>query len=632
MQHDFTVIGVMPHGFNFPDESDLWIPDYNFIISPWGQARTAHNFRSLALLKPGVSVASAQSEMKAIGARLAKEYPADDLPKSVAVTPLHDELVKRVRTTLYLLLGAVALVLLIACANVANLLLAKLAARKQEMAVRTALGASRSNLIRQLLLESLVLAVPAGLLGLLLGWWGGHALVLIAPPNLITKTDVPFDWHVALFAVAASLVCIVLFGLAPALQSSTDDLHSALYAGGSYSVLRGGMGRLRSGIVIGEIAISMALLAGATVLVRSLIALNSVDPGYRAQGLWSMNADFPASNEEDAHHAVQFYLTLIDQARELPGMQDVAATNGLPNEDTSNGTFDIEGRPGPAAGDYISQDAGFIIVSPGYFRVLGIPVLSGRDFNDQDTERGRYTCIINHALVEKFFPDRDPVGQRIKDGYDSADKYMTIVGVVGDVRQESVDLPPIPFIYHPYLQHPLPATSMHILYRSNGENADALRATARRLNPEVAVAFQPLAEVFERTFAPSRFRSTVLGLFAGLALLLALAGVYGVTSYMVTQRRSEIGMRMALGARPLQIASLILRQGLGLVLAGVLTGATITMVGARVFTSVVYGVKVSEPLVLLLIAAVQTLVAALAIYIPARRAAQVDPMLALRSE
>src|SRR6185312_11052873 len=284
-QHEFVVVGVMPAGFAFPEESEVWIPDYDFLVSPWGASRTGHNFRVVGLIKPNVSLAQAQAEMTTIGSRLAKAYPNDDAKKSVAVTPLHDELVKKVRTTLYLLLGAVALVLLIACANVANLLLAKVTMRRQEIAIRTALGASQASIVRQLLSEALALAIPAGILGLLLGWWSAQALAHFSPEILAQAKSVALDWRVAFFAVAVSLLCTVLFGLAPAYQASEVDVNSALHSGGSSRVMSGGMGRLRSSIVVAEIAMSMALLIGSAILIRSLLALGAVNPGYRVQDI-----------------------------------------------------------------------------------------------------------------------------------------------------------------------------------------------------------------------------------------------------------------------------------------------------------------------------------------------------------
>jgi predicted permease len=569
--------------------------------------------------------------MNTIAARLAQQYPADDSQEGIAVSPLHDELVRNVKITLYLLIAAVGLILLIACANVANLLLTKVAVRRREMAIRTALGASRSHIIRQLLAESLVLAILAGALGLVIGSWAAQGLAHVTPAALIANSRIALDWRVALFAFIASLLCTVVFGLAPALQASNADVRGALHAAGSGSVKTGGMGGLRASIVVAEIAMSMALLVGAAILVRSLVALNSVDPGYRVQGLTAMRFSYPAATPDDSKQAVRFYATVLEKGASTPGVRNVAATNALPMESTSDGSFSIAGRPDPEPGDFFKQSADFMLVGPNYFHALGIGFIAGRDFDEHDNAGGQFTCIINQALAQKYFPGQDSIGQRIQTGYDIAN-FMTVVGVVSGVRQSSLQQPPSPLIYMPYQQHPLPATNMQVIFRDSGSGAAALRSEAHRLNPEVVVDFKPVESVVDESFAPSRFRSGLLSLFAGLALLLAVAGLYGVMSFAVAQRRNEIGVRMALGAQKSHVMKLILGQGLWLVLPGVLFGAALAFGAGKVFVSLVYGVKASDPPTFIASAALLVVVALLAMYIPARRAAGADPMLALRSE
>lgn len=633
-QRAFVVVGVMPAGFGFPNDSEVWLFAPEF-LKHWGESRSAHNFRAVGLLKPGVTLEQVRAEMTAIGSRLAAAYPNDDSQKSVAVTPLHDQLVRSVRTTLYLLLAAVALVLLIACANVANLLLAKVAMRKQEIAIRSALGASQGAIVRQLLAEALALAIPAGAIGLLLGWWSAKALAHFAPEMLAQAKSVTLDWRVALFAAGVSLLSCIVFGLVPAFQARDVDVNSSLHSGGSTRVMDSGMGRLRGGIVMAEIAMSMALLIGSAILIRSLIALSAVDPGYRAQGITVMDLSYPASTPEQERQAVQFYSSLLQQGSTTPGVEAIAASTALPNDlgNGSNGTFWIEGRPDPAPGDYSSQNAGFMAVTPGYFHILGIPVVRGRDFSDRDQPDALQTCVINQALARKFFPGEDPIGHRIKTGYDSLNPpFMTIVGVVGDVRQDSLDQPPLPYIYMPYMQHPGPATGLKVLFRGNESVAPSLATVAHHLNPEIAIGFNPLTDLLDQSFAPSRFRSGLLALFAGLALLLALAGLYGVMSYTVAQRRGEIGVRMAMGAQRAQVVRLILAQGLWLVLPGIVIGAAFALATGKLFVSLVYGVKPSDPTTFAVVAMLLAIVALLAMYVPARRAAAVDPMLALRSE
>ena len=630
-QREYTVIGVMPRGFDFPEQSELWIPDYNDYPT-YAQARSGNNYRALGLLKAAVSLQEAQVEMKTIGARLAHQYPAEDGEKSVAVTPLRDELVRKVRMTLYLLLGAVALILLIACANIANLMLAKVTARRREIAIRVALGASRRQIATQLLAESLVLAGCAGAIGLLLGWWCAQGLARIAPAQLIANTSITFDWRVALFAACVSLICTVFFGMAPAFRASHTDVRAGLHATGSYTVAGGGMGKLRGAIVVSEIAMSMALLAGAAILIRSLMALTSVDPGYRVDAITVMQSSYPAENVDDAKRAVTFYASLLSNASSFPGIEDVAATNAPPTEGASDGQFLIEGKPDPAPGDFFTQSAGFMLVSPNYFHSLGIKFVSGRDFNEHDNADGQLTCIINEELAQKSFPGQDPIGHRIKTGYDTVNGYMTIVGVVASVRQDSIEKPPAPYLYMPYQQHPLPATHMQVLFRDKGGAASALRSAAHRLDPEVAVDFRPLEDVVAQGFAPSRFRSGMLGLFAALALILAMAGLYGVMSYTVEQRRSEIGVRMALGARKANVVQLVLGQVLWLVVPGVILGCLLAYAAGKAFVSLVYGVSAGDPATFAGIAILLVMITLLAMYVPARRAAGVDPLLALRSE
>ncbi len=632
---ELVIVGVMPPGFDFPERSEIWIPDYDFIVQPATQERSAHNFRAVGLLKPGVSLEQAQAEMKTIGARLAQQYPKDDKLTSVGITSLRDQLVAQVRLTLYLLLSAVGVVLLIACANVANLMLAKVAVRRQEIAIRTALGASHGDIVRQLLTESLALAVVAGTLGLLLGYWSARALAHVTPAALIANTDITLDWRVALFTLGVSLLCTIIFGLAPAFQASGGDLRSALHTGRTYSTAGSGTGKLRSGIMVAEIALSMALLVAAGILIRSLIALNAVDPGYRVDHLMVLHPMYPADSETDLQHAAAFYSALLEKTAATPGIKEVAAATALPSQPTdSNGGFWIAGHPDPPPGDYITQSALFMTASPNYFHVVGIPIVKGRDFNEHDTPGAPLTCIVSEPLARRFFPGENPIGQQIRFGYDSVTykNYLTIVGVVAGVRQENLEEPPTAQIYVPYQQHPGRTSDMYLIFADSGGGAAALRAEAHRLNPEVPLELKSLTDVVGESFAASRFRSGLLASFAGLALILALIGLYGVMSYTVEQRRSEIGVRMALGAQKSSVVQLILGQGLWLVLPGVALGCVLAFVAGRVFASLIYGVSSSDPITFIGIAAILIAVSALAMYIPARRAARLDPMLALRSE
>ena len=635
-QRDFTLIGVMPRGFHFESDVNVWVPA---VWNPINVALNGKEFRDgyhyevFGRLKQGATLKQAQVEMQAIAARLAGTYK-EDTNISAAVTGLQDSMTSGIRSTLYFLFLAVFLVLVIACSNVANLLLAKVALRKQEFALRVALGASRTHIVTQLLTEALVLAVPAGVLGLLLGWLSAKGLGRLAPASFTQLSSLTLDWRVACFAILAAIVSTVMFGLAPAFQGSNVNLNKSLREGGSYTVVRGGMGRLRAGIIVLEMAISMSLLIGAGLMIRSFSALAGTNRGYRVEGTWAMESMFPAAGIEDSRRAVVFYDQLLQSAETMPGIQKVAAANYLPNGNTASGTFSIEGRNDSAAGGQIPEQASFILISPNYFNILGVSLLKGRDFNHGDSKDSQLTCIINSALARQYFPGEDPLGRRLKTGLDGTD-YMTVVGVFGDIRQVAVNEPPKPAIYMPFQQHPLAAKSMRLLFRSTAGNqtvANELRSAAARLNPEVALRFLPLTEQLESTFAPSRFRSILIGLFAVLALVLASAGLYGVMSYSVTQRGPEIGVRVALGARPGQIIRLILKQGLWLISIGIVLGAIFALGFSRMMTSLVYGVKTTDPTIFAGVALILGGVALSAMYIPARRAAAVDPLRVLRPQ
>jgi len=627
-----TIVGVLPPGFRFPEETDVWFPA-NTIFEEVA-SRGGHNYLVIARLKPEVSLEQAQAQMAAIGTRLAKQYPDTNRDKNVAVTRLRDEMVSHVRLTLFLLLGTVGLVLLIACANVANLLLAKATVRTREIAIRAAVGASRTRIIRQLVTESLLMALAAGAAGLVLAAWGADALVALAPTDVPRLTEAHIDFGVLAFTFGISVLASLLFGLAPALQLSRTDLNEALKQSASRGVT-GGVGRMRSALVVGEVALAVILLAGAGLLIRSFSALHDVALGFRPEKLLVMETSVPTSDSlASARSAARFYKSLSTEIAVLPGVSAVGATREVPGKAGSSGDYRVDHLPEP--GETNDPRAVFSVVTPGTFAALGIPIESGRDFNEADQYDAPFTVIINQALARKTFPGRDPIGHTLNCGLDfESMKHMKIIGVVGDVRQFGPATAPWPEIFMPNEQHPYPSSSMNVVVRTTVESSelvDTLRRKVRALSPDVPVKFTTMeASLAENTAAP-RFRTLLLAIFAGLAACLAMAGVYGVMAYVVGQRSSEIGLRMALGASSSDVLRLILRRGLALAGFGLILGLASALAVSRLLTSILFEVKPNDPLTYIGVAVVLGAVALAASYIPARRAARIDPLDALRQE
>jgi putative ABC transport system permease protein len=628
-----TIVGVLPPGFRFPEETDVWFPA-NTIFEEVN-SRGGHNYLVVARLKPEVRLEQAQAQMTAIGARLAKQYPDTNREKNVAVTSLRDEMVSHVRLMLLLLLGTVGLVLLIACANVANLLLAKATVRTREIAIRAAVGASRSRIIRQLVTESLLMALAAGAAGLVLAAWGAEALVALAPTDVPRLAEAHIDPGVLAFTFGISVLASLLFGLAPALQLSRTDLNEALKQSASRAVTGGGTGWIRSALVAGEVALAVILLAGAGLLIRSFSALHDVALGFRPENVLVMETSVPASEKlESVRSAARFYSTLSAEIAALPGVSAVGATRSLPGKAGSNGDYRVDRLPVP--GETNNPQAVFSVVTPGTFAALGIPIVRGRDFNDADQYEAPFTVIINQALARKTFPGQDPIGHTLNCGLDfDSMKPMKIVGVVGDVRQFGPATAPWPEIFMPNEQHPHPSTSLNIVLRTTadpGAMMETLRRKVRALSPDVPVKFTTMeASLAENTAAP-RFRTLLLAIFAGLAACLAMAGVYGVMAYVVGQRSSEIGLRMALGASSAGVLRLVLRQGLALAAIGLALGLAGAFAASRLLTSMLFEVKPNDPLTYAGVAVLLGVVALAASYIPARRASRIDPLVALRQE
>jgi putative ABC transport system permease protein len=626
------IVGVAPPGFHYPDKTDIWQPAG---IVPVVRVRTVHNYAAVGLLKPGVPLASAREELRVIGNRLAAAYPNDNRLKTVALTPLQDRLTKGVQTTLWVLMGAVAVVLLIACANIANLLLARAATRTREVALRVALGASRGRVARQLLTEYLLLAAVAAVAGLALAQLVLRLLVAMAPAGLPRLNEVAIDRPVLLFALAASLVSTLLFGLAPALHASRLDLTDSLKQGGAKGAVTGGSGRLRSTLVAIEVALSVMLLVSAGLLLRSFQALHRVDLGLSIDRVLTVDASLSGESPEDRRRAARFYQDLIDRVRQQPGVTQAGGGHFVPfGSGGADSAYFIEGRPAPPPGEWTSAD--IQVVTPGYFQTLRVPLRAGRDFSESDTEEAPLVVIVNEALARAAFPGGNALGQRLKTGYAlSTFKWMEIVGVAADARRIDPGRPPRAELFIPYRQHPTSVRAMSVLARTRQEPetmVPLLRDVLRQLNPEVPVRFATMDEAFAQSLAYPRFRTVLVSAFAGLAVLLALVGLFSVLAYLVGQRTKEFAVRFAMGARTMDVVRLVLREGLRLVGVGVVFGIAGALALSRLLKGLLYGVSAWDPGTYAAIVALLVTAALLACVLPAWRAAAVNPLVSLRHD
>ena len=639
-----TVIGVMPAGFAFPETSQVWelakdvVPD-----NPWLPAgidiktiRGLHYFEVVARLKAGTSRETAQAEMDGIAARLAQQYPKMNADAGVEIVPLHDHLVGDVRPALVVFLGAVGLVLLIACANVANMSLARFQARRREVAIRTALGASRVRLLRQYLTESMVLSVLGGALGVLLAVWGCDLLVALKPDSIPGVAEVAVDGRVLGFTFALSVLTGLLFGVAPAVHASFADPHDVLKEGGRTTSAGPRARFLRNGLVVAEMAIALVLLAGAGLLVRSFLRLQAIEPGLRVDGvltmrLWASDAAYPNGEKQQ-----QFYSEVRRRVAALPGVEAAAATTDLPmgGSDSYLG-FQIEGRP-TDQGSAEGPESGFHQVSADYFRTLDIPIVRGRGLTERDAQGAPQVVVISQTLADRYFSGEDPIGKRVAYGTNDKNEpdWSTIVGVAADVLQRGLAASPRPEAYISNLQ--APSRYMTLVIRTPldpGPMGEAVRRELRAIDPDVP-AYDPrtLREVLDGSLAARRFNMTLLLVFAVVAVALASIGLYGVIAYLVTQRVHEIGVRMALGARQADVLRLVVGHGMALALGGVLAGTIGALALTRVLSTLLVGITVTDPWTYAAVALLLTGVALLACYLPGRRAARVDPMTALRTE
>jgi putative ABC transport system permease protein len=639
--HTARVVGVMPDTFEFPGGIDVWLPAE---LDPDTSGRTAHNWSVVARLKPGVPVSAAAAEMQTIGAQLKQHYGNDENAIGVVTTPLKDALIPpTARGSLLLLLLTVALVLLIACANVAATLLARSEERRTEMAVRAALGAGRGRLVRQLLIESTVFGVLGGASGLLLAGWLLRIFRSMDGLALPGHETIGIDATVLAFTLALALLTPLLFGLLPALQSSRAELRDALAEGGrSAAPARAGV---RTALVIGEVAIALVLLVGSALLVRSFVHVTSIDPGFDPAGVVTADLAVPLDKYADAPQAAQFYASLTERLRALPGVTAAGAATQLPlGKFDPDGALVFDGHPdagGLADGNYdgFKYSAGYKVVTPGYFDALRMHLRQGRLLQDSDAAGQPPVAVVSELFVRQFLPRTNPIGVRFKyAGMDPVNPFFTIVGVVDDVRFVALTRPPVPQVYVPMLQAPyrtrytvsLVARAADV--RQEGQVASALRDVVQKFDPDVPIELSSLEAMVSGSVADRRLMLSLVGGFALLALVLAASGIYSVLSQAVAQRTAEIGVRMALGADARTVVRLVLAGAMLPVGAGTALGLAAAAGGTRLLRSLLFEVQPLDPLAFAAAAATLVTVALLAAYVPARRATRVDPIAALRAQ
>jgi putative ABC transport system permease protein len=625
------VVGIMPPGFQFPNKAELWAP-----LAPNEGLRATRGAFWLPVvgrLKAGVTRAQAQADMDLIASQLEQQYPDTNAGIGVNVVLLKDQVVGNIRTLLLVLLCAVAFVLLIACANVANLLLARAAARQREVAVRATLGATRPRTVRQLLTESLLLSVVGGALGLLLAWWGLASLLKFSPANIPRLDNVHLDARALCFTFGLSLLTGVIFGLAPALQTSQIDIGETLKEGSRSS---GGlrMQRVRSAFIVAEVALALVLLIGAGLLIRSFWHLRQISPGFKPEHLLTLQLGLPRNKYPEGDPVVTFYQQLQERLAAIPGVESSSATSAvmlpkLPN----SGSFSIKNRPSDPRERLVELP--FDSILPNYFQTMGIQLLRGRAFTAQDAGGAPAVAIVNETFAKHYFPNDDPIEKQFAFGDANVKpNWIRIVGVVRDTKRQGLDAPIRIESWMPHAQ--MPSDSMHVVVRTAGDPQaliGAVREAVWSLDRDLPILqIQTMEQILAEAVAQRRLNMFLLGLFAAVALILAAIGIYGVMSYVVTQRTHEIGIRMALGAQIGDVIRLVVGQGMRLALLGVGIGLIATLALTRLMATLLFSVSATDPLTFIAIAVLLLAVALLACWIPARRAAKVDPVIALRFE
>ena len=640
----YTVVGVMPPTFKFPpafsatttseeliSNADLWVP---LTTDDVPLIRNIRNLKMIGRLKAGVAPQQAQAEINSIASRLAREYPDVNAGLESVVIPLHEQIVGDVREALLILLGAVVLVLLIACANIANLLLSKATARHKEIAIRTALGANRGRLLRQLLTESTLLGLLGGGFGFLVAYAGSKTLVSFGSFSIPQLTDFSFDMKVPLFALVVSLLTSLIFGLAPAIDASNPNLNEALKEGGRSSSGGATRARLRNALVITEVALAVVLVTASGLMLRSFVRLQGTSSGLNPHNLITLELELPDVRYHAAQQQTLFQQQLLQRVASLPGVQNAATVDNLPfSGNAFNTSFTIEGRPtGPTTE---TPRAYYRVISPDYFPAIGIELHKGNQFTDRDTAEQPGVAIVNETAAQRYWPGVDPLGKRIKRGRpESKNPWLTVIGIVSGSRQLSLKEGSQPEIYVPYLQNP--GLTFTLVARTASDPRSltgALRKEVLSADREIpAVNLKLMEELISNSVAKERFYVLLLAVFAALALILAAVGVYGVMSYSVTLRTRDIGIRMALGARPADIFKHVVAQALLLGLIGLAVGIVLAIASTRVMSSLLYGINATDPLTLAITSLVLLAVALLASYLPARRATRVDPLVTLRYE
>jgi putative ABC transport system permease protein len=635
-----TVIGVMPATVNFPQDAEFWMPAAHDLPAI-GEAdprenRGLHYLRGIARLKDGVTVEQANAELETIGRRLAEAYPDLNANFIPVVRPLQAQLAGSARTPLLLLLGAVLCVLLIVVANVANLLMARATVRARELAIRAAIGATRDALMRQLLTESVLLALVGGGIGILLAFWGVDLILALDPGEVPRVAPIMVNGQALAFAVVLSVVTGLLFGLMPAWQASRPELQSTLKDHARGSTGDGARHYARGALVLAEVSISLVLLVGAGLLFRSLVTLLDVPLGFTSGQVLTMQVAPTGEDYRAPEHFVGYWDQVVERAGAVPGVERVALTTAVPlGGNMSVTSFNVQGRPElPANQQPLSH---FLSASPGYFATLGIPVLRGREFEPRDAVVDPRVIVINEAMARREFADSDPIGQRFSfgpSGPGGDPEWLEIVGVVGNVRQYRADEEPVPITYTVHTSAPQQA--MTVLVRTAGRPtavAASVRAAIQGVDVTLPISrARPLGEVVGASLAQRRFNMTLLMVFAGIALVLAIAGIYGTVAYAVAQRTPEIGIRLALGATPGEILRLVMYQAFKPVAAGLMVGVLAAWGVSRALDRLVYGISTTDPVTFVALPALLAIVAIVASGIPAWRAMRVDPMIALRAD
>lgn len=619
----FTVVGVLPASFKFPENVDLWLP-FSFTAADWKTDRQHSYVEAVGRLKPGVTLTQAKAELETVTQRLAPAWPAARKKWGMTLVPLHEQVVGKISATLWILFGAVGLVLLIACVNVANLLLARAAVRKKEMTIRVALGAGRLRVIRQLLTESVLLSVIGGVAGALLAFLSVKLFSASILSGLPRAEEVTVDARALLFTLAVSILTGTLFGLTPALQAANPHLNETLKEGGRHSA--GSRSRLRNTLVVAEFALALILLTGAGLLIKSFWRLQNVEAGFDPHNLLTLQITLPKLQYPNTEQQNAF----VEQARQriatLPGVKAVAATINLPLAGTWGMTYSVAGHDNTA-----NQVADNANITPNYFQTMGIRLLKGRDFSERDTTNGTPVIIISEALARKHFPHENPLGQQLDAG-----RIREIVGVVADVKPRGLELAAKPQIYLPYAQKPTMAAFFTLTIRTEQTPlslAAAVEREIRKLDQNLPVAnVRTMEQIVATSLAQRRMTMSLLGIFAALAVMLAAIGIYGVMAYSVAQRTHELGVRLALGAQAGAVIRMILGCGMKLTLSGVALGIGGALALTRLLKGLLFDVSATDPLTFGLVALLLLVVALAACWIPARRAAKVDPLAALRHE